>query len=96
MKVLIVIDDVNHQQQLEVLAGNHDWFGSGSRIIITTKDKSLLTMRKVDAIYKVKELAIDKALMLFCQHAFEHESPRRFCSTMHRCPTLYKGHSLSP
>ena len=75
MKVLIIIDDVNHQQQLEVLAGNHDWFGLGSRIIITTRDKSLLAKRKVDAKYKVKELARDKALMLFYQHAFEHESP---------------------
>ena len=71
MKVLIVFDDVNHRQQLEALAGNHDWFGSGSRIIITTRDKSLLTKRKVDEIYKVKELARDKALTLFCQHAFE-------------------------
>ena len=75
MKVLIVIDYVNHRQQLKALAGNHDWFGSGSRIIITTRDKSLLTKRKVDAIYKVKELDRDKALMLFCQHAFEDESP---------------------
>ena len=75
MKVLIVLDDVNHRQQLKALAGNHDWFGLGSRIIITTRDKSLLTKRKVDAISKVKELVRDKALMLLCQHAFEHESP---------------------
>ena len=40
-------------------------FGLGSRIIITTRDKSLLTKRRVDAIYKVKELDRDKALMLF-------------------------------
>ena len=75
MKVLIVLDDVNHRHQLKALAGNHDWFGLGSRIIITTRDKSLITKRKVDAIYKVKELDRDKALMLLCQHAFEHESP---------------------
>ena len=37
-KVLIVLDDVNKLDQLENLAGGHDWFGPGSLIIITTRD----------------------------------------------------------
>ncbi|XP_034701582.1 disease resistance protein RPV1-like isoform X1 [Vitis riparia] len=73
MKVLIVLDDVDCPQQLEVLAGNHNWFGLGSRIIITTRDKHLLD-EKVK-IYEVKELNNDKACMLFCQHAFKYEPP---------------------
>ncbi|KAL6318143.1 hypothetical protein AAG906_035648 [Vitis piasezkii] len=63
-KVLIVLDDVDMYEQLEVLAGNHDWFGAGSRIIITTKDKTLLNMHGVDAIYN-----------LFCWCAFKHDLP---------------------
>ncbi|CAH1431581.1 unnamed protein product [Lactuca virosa] len=29
-KVLIVLDDVDQLDQLEALAGSHDWFGEGS------------------------------------------------------------------
>ncbi|KAG7941012.1 hypothetical protein I3843_16G016400 [Carya illinoinensis] len=42
-KVLIVLDDVDKKEQLETLVGNCNWFGMGSRIIISTKDKHLLT-----------------------------------------------------
>ncbi|XLR44697.1 hypothetical protein S83_029357 [Arachis hypogaea] len=41
-KVLLVLDDVNHEKQLENLDGEQDWFGPGSRIIITTRDIHLL------------------------------------------------------
>ena len=37
-KVLIVIDDVDHIEQLRKLAGGLEWFGSGSSIIVTTTD----------------------------------------------------------
>ncbi|KAL6329276.1 hypothetical protein AAG906_015476 [Vitis piasezkii] len=75
MKVLIVLDDVNHRQQLEALAGNHNWFGRGSRIIITTRERHLLIEKEVDATYEAKELDEDESLMLFCQHAFKHKPP---------------------
>ncbi|XP_016549328.1 TMV resistance protein N-like [Capsicum annuum] len=54
-RVLIILDDVNHGNQLDALAKSHDWFGAGSRIIITTKDKHMLLRYKVDKIYKVTE-----------------------------------------
>ncbi|CAN1240527.1 Disease resistance protein Roq1 [Linum grandiflorum] len=38
MKVLIVLDDVSDSKQVDSLAGDHDWFGPGSRIIITGRD----------------------------------------------------------
>ena len=50
-KVLIVLDDVDNLEQLEYLVGNHDWFGSGSRIIITSRERiSLLPMESAQFI----------------------------------------------
>jgi hypothetical protein len=40
-RVIIVVDDVD-EEKLEKLAGYPDWFGPGSRIIITTEDEAWL------------------------------------------------------
>ncbi|XP_035546685.1 disease resistance protein RPV1-like [Juglans regia] len=74
-KILLILDDVDKLVQLENLAGDHDWFGLGSRIIITTRDQNLLTSHGVDSTYKMNELDHDKALQLFCLHAFKREKP---------------------
>ena len=42
-KILLVLDDVDHSSQLEKLCERCDWFGLGSRIIVTTRDHHLLT-----------------------------------------------------
>ncbi|KAM0014930.1 putative TIR domain, P-loop containing nucleoside triphosphate hydrolase [Helianthus debilis subsp. tardiflorus] len=73
-RVLVVLDDVDDLEQLEALAGSHDWFGEGSRIIITTRDEHLLT-RKIDAIYEVSLLSHDEAIKLFSRHAYRKEKP---------------------
>ncbi|KAL3746484.1 hypothetical protein ACJRO7_015447 [Eucalyptus globulus] len=44
-KVLIVLDDLDKQEQLKRLAGKSDWFGSGSRIIFTTRNLEALKTR---------------------------------------------------
>ena len=64
-KVLIVLDDVNKLDQLENLVGDHGWFGLGSLIIITTRDKNLLVHHGVHNIYKPNPLNSDDALKLF-------------------------------
>ena len=51
-KVLLVLDDVYHRYQLEKLAGKDDWFGSGSWIIITTRDELVLKQHRVLKTYK--------------------------------------------
>ncbi|XP_061375827.1 disease resistance protein RPV1-like [Gastrolobium bilobum] len=73
MKVLIVLDDVNDPDQLEILVGGHDRFGSGSRIIVTTRDMQVLVAHKIDDddIYRVGALKFDEALKLFNLHAFK-------------------------
>ncbi|KAI3817419.1 hypothetical protein L1987_11209 [Smallanthus sonchifolius] len=72
--VLVVLDDVDDLKQLEALAGSHDWFGDGSRIIITTRDEHLLS-RKADAIYEVSLLSHDEAIKLFGRHAYREDKP---------------------
>ncbi|XP_031112110.1 TMV resistance protein N-like [Ipomoea triloba] len=74
-RVLIVLDDVDHRDQLETFVGNSDWFGVGSRIIITTKDKHLLISHKVSIMkyYKVGVLEEAESFQLFRQHAFNKQ-----------------------
>ncbi|XP_056168923.1 disease resistance protein L6-like [Syzygium oleosum] len=74
-KVLIVLDDVDNDDQLKALAGNRDWFSSGSRIIVTTRNKSILVNAWVDYNYEHEEMDEDKSLILFSRHAFRRDSP---------------------
>ncbi|KAG7944457.1 hypothetical protein I3843_15G103400, partial [Carya illinoinensis] len=74
-RVLLILDDVDDWEQLKALAGNRDWFGSGSRIIITTRDKNLLSNYEVDATYEVEELNHYEALELFSLCAFKTKKP---------------------
>ncbi|KAF8020075.1 hypothetical protein BT93_G0698 [Corymbia citriodora subsp. variegata] len=70
-KVLIVLDDVNGVEQLDSLAGGPKWFGEGSRIIFTTRNKHLLTSHGTDEdyIYEVKPLGNSDALELLSKEA---------------------------
>ncbi len=61
--------------QLETLAGNCDWFGLGSRIIITTREKTLLINHEVLLTYQVKEMDHNEALQLFSWNAFKTDKP---------------------
>jgi hypothetical protein len=74
-RVLVVVDDVAHQNQLNALMGERSWFGPGSRVIITTKDEHLLL--KVDRTYRVEELKRDESLQLFSWHAFGDTKPAK-------------------
>ncbi|KAB1211960.1 TMV resistance protein N [Morella rubra] len=71
MKILLILDDVNQLEQLEKLVGEQDWFGSGSRIIITTRDRHLLTNHDVNFIYEVQRLNEEESLQLFSWIAFK-------------------------
>ncbi|XP_027355279.1 TMV resistance protein N-like [Abrus precatorius] len=74
-RILLVLDDVDDVEQLEKLAGKCDWFGSGSRIIITARDKHLLTSPHVNRTYQMKGLNDHDALELFSWHAFNMTQP---------------------
>ncbi|XP_061948959.1 disease resistance protein RPV1-like isoform X2 [Populus nigra] len=74
-RVLVVVDDVDHLQQLNALMGERSWFGPGSRVIITTRDERLLL--EADQRYQVQELDPYESLQLFCQHAFRDAKPAK-------------------
>ena len=75
-KVLIVLDNVNDKGQLDAIAESRDWFGAGSRLIITSRNKQLLTSYNVD-MYEAKTLDNDKALELFSRKAFKQPHPKK-------------------
>ncbi|GJV25803.1 NB-ARC domains-containing protein [Tanacetum coccineum] len=75
LKVIIVLDDVNHVDQLTCLAGGREWFGPGTRIIVTTTNIDLLNVHKIIEIYRCEEMKKYEAHRLFCQSAFEHGPP---------------------
>ncbi|KAI3802737.1 hypothetical protein L1987_30878 [Smallanthus sonchifolius] len=74
-KVLVLLDDVDKLGQLEALAGKHNWFGSGNRIIITTRDQHLLRTHKVDHVYPIRLLSNDEAIQLLKRHANNEQDP---------------------
>ncbi|XP_054816507.1 TMV resistance protein N-like isoform X2 [Prosopis cineraria] len=74
-KILVVVDNVNSISQLDNLVGQPDWFGSGSRIIITTRDEHILLSRGVYVFNRIELLEHHDALQLFCVKAFNCDDP---------------------
>ena len=75
-KVFLVLDDVDDLNQLDALLRNREWLGIGSRVIITTRNKHLLTAQEVDALYEVEGLNFEEAYELFSLHAFKQNHPK--------------------
>ncbi|KAJ4711219.1 Disease resistance protein [Melia azedarach] len=74
-KVVIVLDDVDHESQLNALCGAKEWFYEGSRIIITTRDRAVLLENLVNHLYEVQKLDSPQALQLFSYHALRRQKP---------------------
>ncbi|XP_030517007.2 disease resistance protein L6-like [Rhodamnia argentea] len=74
-KVLILLDDVKDHEQLSALVGDLDWFGLGSTIIVTSQRADVLIRIDGAESFVLRTLEQDKALQLFCRHAFEEDSP---------------------
>ncbi|XP_048131529.1 disease resistance protein RUN1-like [Rhodamnia argentea] len=72
-RVLVILDDVDDVEQLCALAGKTKWFGSGSRILVTTRDRHMLTPtidRDRVYVHEVKALEDGEARALLSKHAF--------------------------
>ena len=70
-KVLLILDDIDKLKQLQVLVGEPGWFGHGSRVIITTRDKHLLSSHGIKKIYEAYGLNKEQALELLRTKAFK-------------------------
>jgi len=54
---------------------NIEWFGPGSRVIVTTENKEILQQHGISDIYHVGFPSSKEALMIFCLSAFRQLSP---------------------
>ncbi|XP_031500782.1 disease resistance protein RUN1-like [Nymphaea colorata] len=76
-KVLIILDDADDKEQLKALAGKRYWFGSGSRIIITSRNSRVLLEHGVieEDIYRPELLNKKNSFKLFYSYAFRGVRP---------------------
>ncbi|KAI5334888.1 hypothetical protein L3X38_025021 [Prunus dulcis] len=74
-KVLLVLDDVDHMDQLDAVFQMKDQFYPGSKIIITTRHARLLRAHQVTKVHEVETLNSEESLELFSWHAFGQDHP---------------------
>ncbi|KAF8008443.1 hypothetical protein BT93_K2188 [Corymbia citriodora subsp. variegata] len=85
-KVIIVLDDIDNKDQIMRLAREPNWFGKGSRIIITTRNIEYLVREVEDnnvptsksdqlLFYEMLEMNSHDALKLFCERALGCAEP---------------------
>ncbi|MED6207260.1 hypothetical protein PIB30_034164 [Stylosanthes scabra] len=92
-KVLLVLDDVDDCRQLQAVAGKLDWFGPGSRVIITTRDTHLLKCHGVQDTYEVHDLNEDDSSQLLIKKAFENDNVSPiYTDVLNRAIAYASGH----
>ncbi|XP_020867491.1 TMV resistance protein N [Arabidopsis lyrata subsp. lyrata] len=74
-KIIVVLDDVDHIDQVNALVGETRWYGQGTLIVITTRDSEILSKLSVNQQYEVKCLTESQALQLFSYHSLRKEKP---------------------
>ena len=95
-KVVLILDDVDKHEQLQAMVGRPDWFGPGSKIIITTRDKQLLASHEVNKTYEMKELNQKDALQLLTWKAFKKEkADPNYVEVLQRAVTYASGLPLA-
>ncbi|CAL5185990.1 unnamed protein product [Lathyrus oleraceus] len=95
-KTLLILDDVDNIKQLQALAGGLDWFGRGTRVIITTRDKHLLTSHEIESMYEMEGLYGIEALELLRWMAFKNNKvPSSYEEILNRAVTYASGLPLA-
>nr|ABF81449.1 TIR-NBS type disease resistance protein [Populus trichocarpa] len=74
-RTLIVLDDVEERDQFNAIVGMQNWLCKGSKIIVTTRNKGLLSANDKWVKCKVEPLDNGKSLELFSWHAFGQAYP---------------------
>ncbi|MED6197107.1 hypothetical protein PIB30_053593 [Stylosanthes scabra] len=95
-KVLLILDDVDDHKQLQAIAGKLDWFGPGSRVIITTRDIQLLKRHGVEKMHEVKRLNEAESSQLLIKKAFKNGEVRpSYAGVLNRAITYASGHPFA-
>nr|WIL60025.1 nodulation protein [Melilotus officinalis] len=95
-KVLLILDDVDKLKQLQVLVGELGWLGHGSRVIITTRDKHLLSHHGINKIYEANGLIKEQALELLRTKAFKtHKNDSSYDYILNRAVKYASGLPLA-
>ncbi|XP_059461859.1 disease resistance protein RUN1-like [Corylus avellana] len=89
--ILVILDDVDQMEQLNAICRRREWFGLGSRIIITTRDEHLLKELEVDSVYRVTAMNDIDSLELFSWHAFRNSYPIEDYTDWSRSVVAYCG-----
>ncbi|KAK4259251.1 hypothetical protein QN277_005599 [Acacia crassicarpa] len=74
-KILLALDDVDNSVIVEDLIKVCDWFGKGSRIIITSRNKQALKNASSFSTYHVPGLNFRDAIHLFHLKSFKQQEP---------------------
>ncbi|CAN1834561.1 Disease resistance protein L6 [Linum perenne] len=97
-KILIVLDDVDETFKFQDILGSPDDFVSGSRFIITSRNKKVLSTLTENGckLYEVGPMSQSHSLELFSKHAFRKNSPPPDYETIANDIVLTtKGHPLT-
>ncbi|KAH9289818.1 hypothetical protein KI387_033935 [Taxus chinensis] len=68
-EVLMVLDDIDNEEQIDALLVK-EVIGAGSLVIVTSRDKGVLTSSGISLFHEVKGMGEAHAKQLFCWHAF--------------------------
>ncbi|KAF3457911.1 hypothetical protein FNV43_RR02572 [Rhamnella rubrinervis] len=90
-RVLVVLDNVDNIHQLNALARKRDWFGPGSRIIITTRDAELLSVLETDDVYGPQGIQAQRKLMSLVNE-IERERKKNALQPIDYGPKLCQHH----
>ncbi|XP_039689130.1 disease resistance protein RUN1 isoform X3 [Medicago truncatula] len=95
-KILLILDDVDNLEPLHALAGGRDWFGCGSRVIITTRNKHLLSNHEIEIMHEVKGMSTENALELLRWMAFKiYKVPSSYEEILNRAVAYASGLPLA-
>ncbi|QHO33495.1 TMV resistance protein N isoform X2 [Arachis hypogaea] len=79
-KVFVVLDDVtNSQIAVDLIQLFCNCLSSDSRIILTTRDRNVLTSGGVEEIHEVTEMNFEDSLKVFSHNAFSGSHPKEDC-----------------
>ncbi|XP_058750357.1 TMV resistance protein N-like [Vicia villosa] len=89
-KVFIILDNVDSLDQFDYLCRNFGDQSKDSRLLITTRDRQLLSER-VQSIYEVKQWEDKESLELFSLEAFKQSHPRKGYEDLSQRAVAYAG-----